>query len=61
MNKLEKVALRYAKRKGRPVVLIFNNAHLVGNTDDGRNILLQLQQRAETWAESGICTCIFSS
>ncbi|KAH7102268.1 hypothetical protein BKA62DRAFT_769970 [Auriculariales sp. MPI-PUGE-AT-0066] len=59
LNKLEKVALRYAKRKGRPVVMIFNNAHLVGNTEDGRNVLLQLQQRAESWSECGIGTCIF--
>lgn len=33
--------------------MIFNNIHLIGNSEDGRNMLLQLQQKAETWAESG--------
>ncbi|EJD40393.1 hypothetical protein AURDEDRAFT_187028 [Auricularia subglabra TFB-10046 SS5] len=61
LNKLEKVALRYARRNDRPLVLIFNNIHLIGNTDDGRNMLLQLQQKAESWAESGVCTVVFSS
>lgn len=53
MNKLEKVALRYAKRTGRPLVLIINNVHFFKNDDDGRNMLLQLQQRAEAWSASG--------
>jgi ABC-type lipoprotein export system ATPase subunit len=53
MNKLEKVALKLARKKGRPLVFIFNNVHLLNNNEGGRNILLQLQQRAETWAESG--------
>ncbi|KZV97832.1 hypothetical protein EXIGLDRAFT_607590 [Exidia glandulosa HHB12029] len=61
LNKLEKVALRYARRTERPLVLIFNNIHLIGNSDDGRNMLLQLQQKAETWAESGVCTVVFAS
>jgi len=33
--------------------MIFNNIHLVPNDDAGRNLLLQLQQRAEVWCESG--------
>jgi hypothetical protein len=53
MNKLEKVALRSARRTGRPLVLIFNNIHFFKNDDEGRNMLLQLQQRAESWAASG--------
>ncbi|EJD51379.1 hypothetical protein AURDEDRAFT_135079 [Auricularia subglabra TFB-10046 SS5] len=52
LNRLEKVALRYARRNKRPLVLIFSNIHLIRNTDGGRNMLLQLQQRAEAWAES---------
>ena len=53
LNKLEKVALRYSKKHGRPPVLIVNNVHYFNNDDDGRDMLLQLQQRAEAWAASG--------
>lgn len=52
-NKLEKVALRYSARTGRPLVLIFNNIHFFRNDDAGREMLLQLQQHAESWAASG--------
>ena len=48
------MALRVARKRGRPLVLIFNNVHLLGNSEEGRNVLLQLQQRAEPWAESGM-------
>ncbi|KAH9922046.1 uncharacterized protein B0H18DRAFT_1121075 [Fomitopsis serialis] len=61
LNKLEKVALRYARRTGRPLVLIFNNIHFFKNDDDGRQMLLQMQQRAESWAAAGILTMVFSS
>ncbi|PVF95252.1 hypothetical protein CPB86DRAFT_711561 [Serendipita vermifera] len=60
-NKLEKVALRCHKKTGRPLVLIFNNVHLFPNNDDGRNMLLQIQQRAESWSESGILTVVLTS
>ena len=53
LNKLEKVALRYSRQRGRPPVLIINNVHYFKNDDDGRDMLLQLQQRAEAWAASG--------
>jgi hypothetical protein len=53
MNKLEKVALRSAKRRGKPLVLVLNNVHLFNNDDSGKDMLLQLQQRAESWAASG--------
>lgn len=53
MSKLEKVALKLARTKGRPLVLVFNNIHFFQHTDEGRNMLLLLQQRAEAWAESG--------
>lgn len=55
MNKLEKVALRFAKRTGKPLVLVLNNVHLFNSDDEGRNMLLQLQQRGESWAASGEC------
>ncbi|KAJ7106059.1 hypothetical protein C8R43DRAFT_1046057 [Mycena crocata] len=59
MTKLEKVALKAARRRGKPLVLIINNIHFFKNDDEGRNMLLQLQQRAESWAASGIVTCVF--
>ncbi|GBE81052.1 hypothetical protein SCP_0307760 [Sparassis crispa] len=61
MNKLEKVALRYSRRTDRPLILILNNVHFFQNQEEGRNILLQLQQRAESWAASGILTMVFST
>jgi len=61
MNKLEKVALRSAKRTGKPLVLVLNNVHLFNNDDGGKDMLLQLQQRAESWAASGILTLVMSS
>lgn len=54
LNKLEKVALRSARRTSRPLVLIMNNIHYFKNNDEGQNMLLQLQQRAESWAASGV-------
>ncbi|KAJ7209738.1 hypothetical protein GGX14DRAFT_535039 [Mycena pura] len=54
LTKLEKVALKVARRRGKPLVLIINNVHYFKNDDDGRSMLLQLQQRAEAWAASGI-------
>ncbi|KAF7321531.1 hypothetical protein MKEN_00674000 [Mycena kentingensis (nom. inval.)] len=59
MTKLEKVALRLARKRGKPLVLVINNVHYFKNDDDGRSMLLQLQQRAESWAASGIVTCVF--
>ncbi|PVF95254.1 hypothetical protein CPB86DRAFT_711602, partial [Serendipita vermifera] len=61
VNKLEKVALRCHKKNGRPLVLIFSGVHLFPNNDEGRNMLLQIQQRAEAWSESGILTVVFTS
>ncbi|TFK82056.1 hypothetical protein K466DRAFT_590825 [Polyporus arcularius HHB13444] len=61
LNKLEKVALRHAQRTGKPLILVLNNVHYFNHDDDGRNMLLQFQQRAEGWAASGILTMVFSS
>jgi hypothetical protein len=60
MNKLEKVALRSARQTGHPLVLIFNNIHFFKNDDEGRNMLLQLQQRAESWAASGVFSALYT-
>jgi len=54
LNKLEKVALRCAKRRQKPLVLIINNIHFFQNDEEGKNIILQLQQKAEAWAASGM-------
>jgi hypothetical protein len=54
LNKLEKVALRRHRKTGQPLIMIFNNVHLLPNNEDGKNLLLQLQQRAEVWCESGM-------
>lgn len=61
LNKLEKVALRCAARRKKPFVLIVNNIHFFQNDEEGRNMILQLQQKAEAWAASGILTVVFSS
>ncbi|EUC55538.1 AAA domain protein, putative [Rhizoctonia solani AG-3 Rhs1AP] len=61
MNKLEKVAIKRAAKTGRPIVLVINNIHLFNNDDEGRLLLKQLQQRAESWAESHIATMVFTS
>ncbi|KAF9529699.1 hypothetical protein CPB83DRAFT_247920 [Crepidotus variabilis] len=61
MNKLEKVALQSARKRGKPFVLIINNIHFFQNNEEGKNMILQLQQRAEAWAASGILTMVFSS
>ncbi|KAF8806546.1 hypothetical protein BYT27DRAFT_7233914 [Phlegmacium glaucopus] len=61
MNKLEKVALRSAPKRGRPLVLIINNVHFFQNDEAGRSMLLQLQQKAEAWAASGILTMVFTT
>ncbi|KAK7472470.1 hypothetical protein VKT23_000584 [Stygiomarasmius scandens] len=61
LNTLEKVALRRAKKRGKPSVLIINNVHHFNNNEEGRDMLLQLQQRAELWAAAGIMTLVFST
>jgi len=50
-----------ARRMGRPLVLVINNVHLFQNSDEGKDMLIQLQQRAESWAGCGILTMVFSS
>ncbi|GJJ08463.1 hypothetical protein Clacol_002681 [Clathrus columnatus] len=47
LNKLEKVALKLSRQRGRPLI------HLFRNEESGQALLLQLQQRAESWSESG--------
>ncbi|KAK6529190.1 hypothetical protein TWF281_008374 [Arthrobotrys megalospora] len=60
-NKLEKVALKRKKRTGQPLVLIFNSMHLLRDDEDGLDLIELLQQRAEAWAATGLCTVLFCS
>ncbi|KAF1983976.1 hypothetical protein K402DRAFT_456196 [Aulographum hederae CBS 113979] len=60
-NKLEKVALKRRKLVGRPLILIVNSVHLLRDDDDGRDLLELIQQRAEQWAASNLCTVILNS
>ncbi|KAK6542211.1 hypothetical protein TWF694_007969 [Orbilia ellipsospora] len=60
-NKLEKVALTRKKKTGKPLVLIFNSMHLLRDDEDGLDLIELLQQRAEAWAATGLCTVLFCS
>ncbi|KAH7135174.1 hypothetical protein B0J11DRAFT_517763 [Dendryphion nanum] len=60
-NKLEKVALRRRKRVGRPLILIINQAHLIRDDENGRDLIELIQQRAEQWAASNLATVIINS
>ncbi|KAJ1325687.1 AAA family ATPase [Microdochium nivale] len=61
LNKLEKVALQRRVDKGRPIVLVVNQVHLLRDDDDGKDLLELLQQRAEQWAAADVVTMIFNS
>ncbi|ORY84874.1 hypothetical protein BCR37DRAFT_334772, partial [Protomyces lactucae-debilis] len=63
-NKLEKVAIRHKRESGashRPLILIFNNMHLIPDNEEGNVLLELLQQRAESFASSGLMTVVFNS
>ena len=60
-NKLEKVALKRRDQVGRPLVVIINSVHLLRDDEDGRDLLELIQQRAETWAATNLCTIILNS
>ncbi|QRV73664.1 hypothetical protein RhiJN_01678 [Ceratobasidium sp. AG-Ba] len=61
LNNLETVAIRRAARTGRPLVFVINDIHLFNNDDNGKQLIVQLQQRAERWAESGVVTMVFNT
>jgi hypothetical protein len=60
-NKLEKVALRRRQTVGRPLILIINQAHLIRDDENGRDLIELIQQRAEQWAASNLVTVIINS
>lgn len=60
-GKLEEVAIRRAARKvGRPLILIINNAHLVKENEEGIKLVELLQQKAESLSGAGLVTMIFN-
>ncbi|KAI1505168.1 hypothetical protein F5X99DRAFT_416244 [Biscogniauxia marginata] len=61
MNKLEKVALRHRDKINKPLIVIVNQAHLIRDDEDGRDLLELLQQRAEQWAAANLVTMIFNT
>jgi hypothetical protein len=60
-NKLEKVALKRRQTVGRPLILIINQAHLIRDDENGRDLIELIQQRAEQWAASNLATVIINS
>ncbi|KAL9053543.1 MAG: hypothetical protein Q9162_004710 [Coniocarpon cinnabarinum] len=60
-NKFEKVALRRRNAGRRPLIVIINALHLVRDDDNGRNLLELIQQKAEQWCASNICTVVLNS
>jgi hypothetical protein len=61
MNKVEKVAIQMRARRGRPIVLIINQMHLIRDDEDGKDLIELLQQRAEQWAAANLVTMVFNS
>ncbi|RPA99675.1 hypothetical protein L873DRAFT_1682833 [Choiromyces venosus 120613-1] len=61
LNKLEKVALVRRKATGKPLIMIINSMHLLRTDGDGKDLLELLQQKAESWAASGLVTMMFNS
>ena len=58
---MEKVAIAFRAKHNRPLVLAINNIHHTPQNEAGYALLLQLQQRAESWAQAGVVTVIFNS
>lgn len=61
LNKLEKVAMKMRSDRGKPLIVIVNQMHLLRNVEEGRDLIELLQQRAEQWAAADLVTMIFNS
>ena len=61
LNMVEVVAIKYSRRRGRPLILIINNIHSFKDDEDGEDLLELLQQRAEAWAASKLVTLVFNT
>ena len=55
------MALKRRDKGGKPLIMIINSMHLLRDEADGRNLLELIQQRAEQWCASNLCTVIFNS
>lgn len=60
-NKFDKVAMKHRNAGGKPLIIVINNTHMIRDDDDGRDLLELLQQRAEQWCASGLCTVLLNS
>ncbi|UKZ86911.1 uncharacterized protein TrAFT101_002733 [Trichoderma asperellum] len=61
LNKMEKVAMKLRNKRGKPLVLIVNQLHLLRNNEEGRDLIELFQQRAEQWAAANLVTMIFNT
>lgn len=61
LNKLEKVAMIKRRERGKPLVVIVNQMHLIRNDEDGRDLIELLQQKAEQWAAANLVTMVFNT
>lgn len=61
MSRAHQVAIRFRRKRNRPMVLIVQNAHFIHDDEDGHSLLHMLQQRAEAWSQAGVLTMIFLS
>ena len=61
LNKLEKVAMEKRRERGKPLIVIVNQMHLIRNDEDGRDLIELLQQKAEQWAAASLVTMVFNS
>lgn len=61
MNVLEQVAIIRKRQTKKPLIFIINNAHLIRDDDEGRNLVELLQQKAEALSGLGLATFVFNS
>ncbi|KAK0560230.1 hypothetical protein OC844_003895 [Tilletia horrida] len=61
LHKLESALIQRKQKKGKPAVIVMNNAHLLPRDEEGEKLLTVFQQRAEKWASAGVATFVFVS
>ncbi|CAG8539692.1 11566_t:CDS:10 [Acaulospora morrowiae] len=61
LNMVESVAIKYRKRRGRPLVMVINNIHAFKDDEEGEDLLELLQQRAESWAAAKLVIMVFNT
>lgn len=60
-GKLEEVALKRVSETKEPLVLVFNDMHLIKDDEEGIKLVELLQQKAESLSGSRLATIIFNS